>query len=111
MHGVCELLDNGDPTRPYTAALAVQMAKVDDVGATPSARLLRELEVEGEAFFHFALRMSRQHRDYFRDLYPPNQSQLDVFRAEADESVKAQQRIEEADDVSFDEFVANWFAN
>jgi glutamate--cysteine ligase len=111
MNGVCELLDHGDPTRPYTAALAVQRAKVDDVGATPSARLLRELEVEGEAFFHFALRMSREHRDYFRDLYPPKPSQLDVFRAEADESVLAQQRIEAADEISFEEFVANWFAD
>jgi glutamate--cysteine ligase len=111
MNGVCELLDHGDPTRPYTAALAVQRAKVDDVGATPSARLLRELEVEGEAFFHFALRMSREHRDYFRDLYPPKQSQQDVFRAEADESIPAQQRIEAADEVSFEEFVANWFAD
>jgi glutamate--cysteine ligase len=111
MSGICELLDHGDPTRPYTAALAVQRAKVDDVGATPSARLLRELEVEGEAFFHFALRMSREHRDYFRDLYPPKQSQLDVFRVEADESVLAQQRIEAADKVSFEEFVANWFAD
>jgi glutamate--cysteine ligase len=111
MHGVCELLDHGDPAKPYTAALAVQMAKVEDSSVTPSARMLRDLEIEGEAFFHFALRMSRQHRDYFRDLYPPNQSQLEVFRVEADESIEAQRRIEVADAISFDEFVANWFAN
>jgi glutamate--cysteine ligase len=110
MSGICELLDHGDPARPYTAALAVQMAKVDNVEATPSARLLNELSAGGEAFFYFALRMSREHRDYFRDLYPPNQSQLDVFRAEAEESLLAQRRIEAADDVSFDEFVAAWFA-
>jgi glutamate--cysteine ligase len=111
MHGICELLDHGDPARPYTAALTVQMAKVDDVSLTPSARLLRDLQVEGEAFFYFALRMSRQHRDYFRDLYPPNESQLEVFRVQADESIEAQRQIEVADAISFDEFVANWFAD
>jgi hypothetical protein len=34
-----------------------------------------------------------------------------VFRAEADESIPAQRRIEAADEVSFEEFVANWFAD
>jgi glutamate--cysteine ligase len=110
MQGVCELLDAGDAERPYTAALAVQQAKVADVEQTPSARLLRELETQGEAFFHFALRMSRQHRDYFRDLYPPNAAQLEAFGRQAEESLEAQRRVEQSDRVTFDEFVANWFA-
>ena len=109
MHGVCELLDEGDPAKPYTAALAVQQEKILDVTATPSARVLRELETQGETFFQFALRMSGQHRDYFRDLYPPNAAQLEVFAAEAAESLEAQRRTEAADAVGFDEFVAAWF--
>jgi glutamate--cysteine ligase len=110
MQGICELLDAGDASRPYTSALAVQQAKVADVSQTPSARLLHELETEGEAFFYFALRMSRQHRDYFRDLYPPNDRQLGAFAAEAARSVEAQRQVEQADQIGFDEFVARWFA-
>jgi len=110
MQGVCELLDAGLPDRPYSAALAVQQAKVADVSQTPSARLLKELETEGEAFFHFALKMSRQHRDYFRDLYPPNDRQVEAFAKEAEESLVAQRTVEQGDRVSFDEFVAAWFA-
>jgi glutamate--cysteine ligase len=110
MRGICELLDHGDPTRPYTSALTVQQEKVADVAATPSARLMAELNTTGESFFRFARRMSREHRDYFRDLYPPNESQLEVFRGEADESLEAQRRIESADTLGFDEFVAAWFA-
>ncbi len=110
MQGVCELLDYGDPQRPYSAALAVQQGKVADMNATPSARILAELRTQGEAFFEFALRQSRQHRDYFRDLYPPNESRLALFRQQADESIAAQAATEAADTLSFDEFVAEWFA-
>ncbi len=110
MQGICELLDTGDPDRPYAAALAVQQAKVADPAQTPSARLLRELETENEAFFYFAQRMSRVHRDYFRDLYPPNEAQLEVFAREAVDSLAAQGEVERADRVGFDEFVAGWFA-
>ncbi|KPJ81117.1 MAG: hypothetical protein AMJ58_06175 [Gammaproteobacteria bacterium SG8_30] len=111
MQGVCELLDAGDPQRPYSAALAVQQAKVTDADATPSARILGELKQNDEAFFHFALRMSTQHRDYFRDLYPPDEQRLETFRQEAARSIEAQTAIEAADRISFDEFVARWFSD
>ena len=31
MTGICEVLDSGDVSRPYSAALAVQAAKLADV--------------------------------------------------------------------------------
>src|SRR5579862_3675459 len=40
MSGICEILDRGNAARPYSQALATQVAKVDDVSLTPSARLL-----------------------------------------------------------------------
>ena len=58
MQGLCELLDEGDPAKPYAAALAVQAAKIDDVALTPSARLLHEMKSTGESFYDLALRMS-----------------------------------------------------
>ncbi len=76
MTGICEVLDHGDPLRPYTTALAVQSAKLDDVALTPSARLLNELTSTGESFFEQALRMSTFHKEYFLDLYAPNQDRL-----------------------------------
>src|SRR6185436_12157856 len=51
MTGLCEMLDAGDPLRPYTTALGVQAAKLEDVALTPSARLLNELTSTGESFF------------------------------------------------------------
>ena len=82
MTGICEVLDRGDPARPYSQALAIQAAKIDDVALTPSARLMTELNA-GESFFDLALRMSAAHKAYFLDLYPPNEERLSEFAAEA----------------------------
>ena len=47
MTGICEVLDRGDASRPYSQALAVQAAKVENVALTPSARLMAELPTTG----------------------------------------------------------------
>jgi len=110
MRGVCELLDEGDPQRPYMTALDVQAAKVHDVSLTPSARSLLEMRTNEESFFNFALRMSRQHKDYFLDLYSPNESRQGEFATEAEASLVEQARIEKSETLSFDEHLARYFA-
>jgi glutamate--cysteine ligase len=81
MRGICEMLDHGDAQRPYAAALELQQAKIDDPRLTPSARTLEELRSTGESFADMALRMSRVHKEYFLDLYPPNEQRLAEFAA------------------------------
>lgn len=109
MRGVCELLDEGDERRPYTAALELQEAKVLDPARTPSARTLEELASTGESFAQMALRMSALHRNYFLDLYPPNEQRLAEFASQAQESLERQASIERSDTVTFDEYLANYF--
>jgi glutamate--cysteine ligase len=108
--GICDLLDQGDPGRPYSQALATQTAKVEDVALTPSARLMSELTA-GESFYDLALRMSATHKAYFLDLYPPNEERLREFSQEARESLAAQQAIESADRGTFEEYLARYFAD
>ena len=110
MRGIAEIFDRGDPARPYSAALAVQASKVDDVSLTPSARMLAELESTGESFFDLGLRMSRLHKEYFLALYPPNVDRQAEFRAEAEESLGAQAAVEAADKMSFDAYLAAYAA-
>ncbi len=110
MQGIAEVLDRGDAAKPYSAALAVQAAKVTDVSLTPSARMLGELESTGESFFDLALRMSRQHKEYFLALYPPNVERLGEFKALAEESLKAQAAVESADKLSFRQYLAEYLA-
>jgi glutamate--cysteine ligase len=110
MAGLCEILDRGDAARPYSQALAAQVAKVEDVALTPSARLMSDLTA-GESFFDLALRMSATHKAYFLDLYPPNEERLREYRDEARESLSAQRRIEASDRGTFDEYLARYFSD
>src|SRR5690606_8362107 len=90
MRGICELLDHGEESKPYAAALDLQAAKLEEPSLTPSARALEELQTTGESFSQFALRMSRLHKAYFLDLYPPNEQRLAEFAREAEESLEKQ---------------------
>jgi glutamate--cysteine ligase len=108
--GICELLDHGDPARPYSQALALQVAKLEDVALTPSARLMAELDSTGEGFFDLALRMSQTHKAYCLDLYPPNKERLAELGVQAEESLQKQREIEAADRGSFEEYLARYFS-
>jgi len=108
MVGVCEILDSGDAGRPYSQALAVQRAKIDAVELTPSARLLRELQSTGQSFAELALRTSAVHKNYFLDLYTPNPARLSEFADEAEESWRAQARIEASDSEPFEQYLERY---
>jgi len=110
MQGACEMLDEGDPQRPYVAALAVQAAKLDDVARTPSARLIVELRETGESFFDLALRTSAAHKAYFLDLYQPNEQRLREFADEAAESLTVAEAMARAPQQDFAEFLAGYFS-
>ena len=110
MTGICEVLDQGDPLRPYGNALAVQAAKLEDVALTPSARLLNELTSSGESFFAQALRMSNLHKDYFLEMYAPNEERLAEFAAAAAESLERQRQLEAETTEPIDSYLARYFA-
>ena len=110
MTGICETLDLGDASRPYSQALAIQAAKIEDVSRTPSARLMEELTTTDESFFDLALRMSATHKAYFLDLYAANAERLSEFRHEAEESLEKQRQIEASDRGTFEEYLARYFA-
>ena len=110
MTGICEMLDQGDPSRPYATALAAQTVKLSDVRLTPSARLLEEMRSTGESFFDLALRMSAMHKAYFMDLHTPNTGRLTELAAEASESLEKQAAIEAADKLSFGDYLGKYFS-
>jgi hypothetical protein len=64
-----------------------------------------------QSFVQLARRMSKMHKDYFLDLYPPNESRLAEFAAAAQESRDEQRRIEAADKWDFDTYLAHYLAD
>jgi glutamate--cysteine ligase len=109
MTGICELLDQGDSSKPYTQALRAQQDKIEDVAKTPSARLLKEMQTTGESFFELALRMSVLHKNYFLELHPPNDGRLAEFAVEASQSHAKQAAIEASQKESFESYLGRYF--
>jgi glutamate--cysteine ligase len=109
MTGVCEILDQHRPGQPYLQSLSRQREMVEAPEQTPSARMLAEMRQNGEGFFQFAQRLSMRHYDYFAGL-SLNAERMAFFQEQAQLSHEAQARLEASDDISFDEFLENYFA-
>ncbi len=105
----CDLLDKDTSVRSYRDALQRQRAKITDPDLTPSARMLAEMDQNNEEFYHFALRMSRQHQQWFAER-PLEDDKRERFEALARESIEQQHAMEAADDIPFETFMQNYFA-
>ncbi len=106
---VAELLDEQRGGDAYSTAVCFQRDKVCDPEMTPSARMLSEMRTNGEGFYGFARRLSRQHQEGFtaRRLSAERQAELDRL---AKASIEQQAEIEAADDQDLDSFLAAYFA-
>ncbi len=109
MQGICELLDREQPGTPFSDTLSYQQEKLRDPSRTPSARMLTEMHESGEPFFHFAKRMSEQHHSFF--INPPLEDDVRRLYSElAESSIQQQLAIEAADDISFETYLQQYFA-
>jgi gamma-glutamylcysteine synthetase len=84
------------------------MSAVENVDRTPSARLIAELGQTGLPFVPFALQVAQDYRDYFLDLAPEHNGHRSLLISEHTESLQRQRALEDAGDVPFDAFVANY---
>ena len=109
MSGICELLDGDDPEKPYTASLNKQTERVIHSDMTPSARMLDDMRQDQESFHRFAERMSKKHCHYYKNLQL-SAEQEQFFRNETALSIQKQHMIEAADQISFEEYLAEYFA-
>lgn len=109
MQGLAELLDEVNQCDSYSKSLAAQIECVNDSSRTPSARMLSEMEKNGEGFFHFAQRQSLQYFDYFKsgELMADRKQ---FFEAMSKDSLTRQQEVEQADKVNFDEYLQQYFS-
>ena len=106
---VAETIDRHEGDGSYAAAVGVLQKSVANPDRTLSARIVTELEETGSSFFEFALGMAKCHRDYFASIAPLRAAQEQNLSAEAEESVLRQRQIEEADEISLDEYLQRYF--
>jgi glutamate--cysteine ligase len=106
---ICEVLEEGMPGRPYSESLMIQRYRLQDADLTPSARMLAEMRNNGESFFQFAQRMSKQHQHTFMQQEHSGADQC-LLEQEASDSWQRQRELEATDSVSFDQFLEDYLS-
>jgi glutamate--cysteine ligase len=109
MEPIVELLDDAMATSPYRNSLQIQRERLEHSDMTPSAIMLAEMRERGEGFYHFAKRKSLEHYDYFMQHDHSSEDQ-DLLECEATDSWRRQREMEKADNLSFDQFLSNYFS-
>ena len=105
---IAAVLDQHAANDAYSQALNAQKAKVQDPELTPSARVIATLN-QGQSFFEFTMQNAEQHAEFFanRTGNPTQQAEL---QTEANSSLARQLAIEEADNLSFPDFVRDYLS-
>ena len=101
------MLDEANQTQTYTAALKAMQTRMEDDSSTPAATLLREMTENNESYYSMAMRKASEQRDYFL-ARPPTDATLAKYQQLAEQSMQGQAEIEASDQLSFDEFLANY---
>jgi len=109
MRPLAALLDTAFDSANYSTSLQEQVAKVADPELTPSARILREMREKDLPFFRLAMSYSERWGDYFRNRPLPPDIQT-AFEQETRRSLSAQAEIERADNISFEQYLDNFFS-
>jgi len=106
---ICKLLDYSSENNLYRSALNIFIGYVEDPDQTPSARILAEMIQNEEAFFPFSMRHSKQNAEYFKSL-TVNEEKKQHFEKVARQSIEDQKRLEETDNLTFPDFLNEYFA-
>jgi glutamate--cysteine ligase len=109
MEPICEVLDRAAGSNCYSRALAAQRAALSEPSLLPSARLLAELRASGADFHGFAHALSTRHAAHYR-AEPLAPALRERFRTLAEESWVTQRSLEADHSLSFEDYLARYFA-
>ena len=109
MQGFAALLDDVHGTKNYSNSLMNQKQAVDDPQCTPSAKMLAEMDENGEGFYQYAMRMSQQHHeDFIKEKLSLEQAQF--YENLSKTSLEQQRQMENSDSLPFATFLQQYFA-
>lgn len=101
---LARLLDHGQRTKSFQAAVDCQYQKLAHPGLTPSARVLKEMKEKNLEIGDLAMSLAQDHR---RTLLGHGYVRMSAseFDAMASVSWQKQKKLEETDKLSFDDFL------
>ncbi len=100
---VAQLLDRNNHDSLYAGAVAAQLAKVENPELTPSAQVLSIMKQQELSYFPFAMQLSKQHQEHFKQALPPET--LAEFKRITEQSNQDRLAIEKSDSISFEDFL------
>ncbi len=109
MQPICDILDGDDVEQPYKSALAKQQLVINNPDLTTSARMLANMQSSTKPFSCYALNVSKENAQYFQSRHLDN-STAQQFQDMAEQSHQKQQVIEGQNQLPFDEYLRQYFA-
>ena len=109
MTPVAATLDRAYGGKHYHNALNLLAPRLGNPSLTPAAQVLTEMQQSGQTYFRTAMGHAHQHREYFLDT-PLDPEKIEIYRALAATSREQQHALEAKDQLDFDSFLANYYA-
>ena len=109
MLGIAEILDSSNNTNKFSLTIQGQLDKIKDSDLTTSAQILRDMDDHKESFFEFAYRKAEQHEHYFKQQKLSETIEKTLIDLSA-ASIEQQRELEERDQIPFEQFLAEYFA-
>lgn len=106
---IAKALDSGTGKNCYQEAVAQQCEALENFDRLPSAAMLSGMSRAKLPFAKYAMALSEDHQNYFAK-NPLDEELRKTLRHTAETSLAEQLAIEQADNVSFDEFLKAYFA-
>ncbi len=106
---VAEVIDSDGGS--YVDSVKQMRQLIEEPAATPSARVLSDLQETHSSFFEYSLALAEKYSDYFASIAPLDEARKAVLEKEAFDSLRRQREIEETDNISLDDYLQQYFSN
>lgn len=93
----------------YQQTLSRQIAVLDDLNTSTSARMLDTMSANRQSYFEYTLELANQHAATLKN-HALDSKRERHFKETAKQSVLEQKKIEVADKISFDEYLQRYYA-
>lgn len=101
------VLDQANNCTEYSNALQAQQSKLDNTDRLPSQQLLKHMQNQGKSYADSLLALAKQHQNELQQELINGQTQ--AFKDMSSTSRQSQTEIEALDNMSFDEYLAEYF--
>lgn len=106
---IAAMLDSAYTSQAYTRSVQSIRETVFDLNTLPSAKMLTEMQRNGESYFEFVNRWSLLHQHYFKQL-PFASERFSFYNNLAQESWKTTRKMEQSDTIPFEKFLKDFLA-